>query len=614
MFGDLPVNWPESVARQITEAAASGRVAAIRNAVTAIEALPRELRGRTFKLAIVRTFALEAQIEALKLALAAVPCDPAIVLGDLENIEQVVLDPASPVMAARPDAVLVLWRLEELAPQLAFAPAAMSEEQRKLAVSAVIERVNRLGEGYRQQASAPLFLATLPMPVGAAGDLSDLHQPCGRHDAIMRINQAILALAAKPGPIYAFDFAGWAAGWGGSAFDQKMDFFARQSIAAPALMSFASAVAASMRPLLRPPAKVLAVDLDNMLWGGVIGEDGIPGLAIGHDYPGNVYRRIQQALLNLKGRGVLLVLLSKNNQQDVAEAFAALPDMPLGLSDFAAVRINWSPKHDNLRDVARELNLGLDSFVFADDQAFEREQMAFHLPQVKVLPLSEDPLRILNALMRCTEFEVHRLSAEDHARVGDYAAQAGRRELETTSASPEQFLESLQLKAVIKPVNESTLSRAAQMLAKTNQFNVTTRRHGEAELRRMCADAANILLTLSLSDRFGDQGIVGLAISVRGERPQELRVDSFLLSCRALGRGAERALWASLVSKAAAMGYRGLSAEYRRTGKNEQVADLFDRIGMRRVASEPDRTAYHLELPAKAKSPTWLNVIDQGGT
>lgn len=613
MLGDLPVNWPESVARQVTDAAASGRVAAIRNAVTAIEALPRELRGRTFKLAIVRTFTLEAQIEALKLALAAIPCEPTIALGDLENIEQVVLDPASPVMAARPDAVLVLWRLEELAPPLAFTPAAMSEGERKLAVSTVIARVNKLGEGYRQQASAPLFLATLPMPGSAAGDLSDLHQTYGRHDATLRINQAILALAAKAGPIYAFDFAGWAAGRGGSAFDQKMDLFARQPIAAPALMSFASAVAASLRPLLRPPGKVLAVDLDNMLWGGVVGEDGIAGLKIGHDYPGNVYRRIQQALLNLKSRGVLLALLSKNNFPDVAEAFAALPEMPLSLGDFAAVRINWTPKHENLKDVARELNLGLDSFVFADDQAFEREQMAFHLPQVKVLPLSEDPLQILNALTRCPAFDVHRLNAEDRARAGDYAAQAERRELETASASPEQFLKSLQLRAEIKRVNEATLPRAAQMLAKTNQFNVTTRRHGEPELRRLCADAANILLTLSLSDRFSDQGIVGLAIGVSGERPQELRVDSFLLSCRALGRGAEQALWASLVSRAAAMGYRGLSAEYLRTAKNEQVAGLFDLLGMQRVANGQDRIAYHLSLPTEAQSPAWLDVIDQAG-
>jgi len=611
IYGELPANWPEAVKQQVAAAAGSGRIAAIRNALAAAEALPPELRGKPFRLGIVRTFTLEAQLEALKLALAVIPSAASIALGELENIEQVLLDPASPVMAARPDAVLALWRLEDLLPDLVYAPHTLTADERTQAVSGVCERITRLCEDYRREGPAPLFLATLPPPAQRADELSDLHQPHGWHDAVLRINQTIVAQAAQPGNVYAFDFAGWAAAYGPAAFDPKMDMYARQPIAAAALMSFASAIACSLRPLLVPAAKVLAVDLDNLLWGGIVGEDGIPNLKIGHDYPGNVYRRIQQALLNLKRRGVLLVLLSKNNHPDVAEAFAALPDMLLGLADFAAVRINWRPKHENLREVAQELNLGLDSCVFADDQAFEREQMAFELPAVKVLPLGEDPLQILNVLTHCTHFDTHRVSAEDLTRANDYAAQARRQEL--ASASPERFLESLQLKAVIERVGAATLPRAAQMLAKTNQFNVTTRRHGEAELRRMCADAANVLLTLALSDKFSDQGIVGLAIGVRGEGPQELRVDSFLLSCRALGRGAEEVLWASLVAKAAALGYRELRAEYLPSGKNQQVADLFDRLGMERIAGSADPTAYQLRLPAQVTSPAWVNVIDETG-
>jgi len=611
IFDDLPANWPETVKRDAADAASSGRIAAIRNAVLAIESMPRDLRGKPFKLGIVRTFTLEAQLEALNLALAAIPCQPTILLGDLENIEQGLLDETSQLMSAQPNAVLVLWRLEELAPDLVFTPNAMAADARSRTISAVIERITRLCENYRRNALPPLFLATLPTPVFKEDDISDLQQPHGWHDAVIRINHAILELASRPGNIYAFDFAGWQATIGRPVFDRKMDLFARQPIAASALMSFASAIAYCMRPLLMPPYKVLAVDLDNLLWGGVVGEDGIEGLKIGHDYPGNVYRRIQQVLLNLRGRGVLLALVSKNNLQDVVDAFAALPDMPLGLADFAAHRINWQPKHENLKEIALELNLGLDSFVFADDQAFEREQTAFHLPQVKVLQMGEDPLQILNAFLQCRDFDVHRVNAEDLVRAGDYAAQAQRQELETSSADPEQFLESLQIKAVIKKVSESTLPRAVQMLAKTNQFNVTTRRHGEAELRRMCLDDANVLLVLSLSDRFSDQGIIGLAIGLRGEQPQELRVDSFLLSCRALGRGAEHVLWTSLVARAAALGYRSVYAEYLRTAKNQQVADLFDQLGMHRVTNSADRSTYQLSLPARALPPAWVKVIDQ---
>ena len=389
-----------------------------------------------------------------------------------------------------------------------------------------------------------------------------------------------------------------------------MELFARQPVAAAAATSFAYALAACLRPLRCPPAKVLAVDLDNMLWGGVVGEDGIAGLEIGHDFPGNIYRRIQHALLALKNRGVLLVLLSKNNPEDVKEAFAALPDMPLKLDDFSAVRINWQPKHENLRDAADELNLGLDSFVFLDDQAFEREQMAFRLPAVNVLAASEDPLHILNTLTACRDFDSYRVSAEDVARAGDYRAQSLRRQLDAQSENPATFLQTLGLKAVFARVDESRLGRAVQMLAKTNQFNVTTRRHGETELRRLCGDPRNILLTLALSDRFGDQGIIGLAIGVRGATDDELRVDSFLLSCRALGRGAEQALWAALLARAQALGYQSVRAEYRPTAKNQQVADLFDRLGMARDKHDQDGSLYTLRLGDLPRFPQWLEVMD----
>ncbi len=608
-FADLPAAWPDPAKRLTTDAIAGGRIGAVRSALAAVEALTPELRGRSFKLAILRTFTLEAQVDCISLALCAIPCRPSIVLGDLENVEQVLLDPSSQIMAANPDALLLLWRLEELAPEIVFAPHNLNIEERLRLIEAVVERVATLCDSYRRQDSAPLFVSTLPIPPARAGDTSDLHQQFGWREALLQINQTIFAKAAQPGNVYAFDFAAWSAAFGAAAFDRKMDLFARQPVAGPALPSLAGAIASAMRPLLIPASKVLAVDLDNVLWGGVVGEDGIAGLKIGRDYPGNVYLRIQQVLLNLKSRGILLALLSKNNGQDVVDAFATLADMPLRLSDFAAMRINWRPKHENLREIAVELNLGLDSFVFVDDQTFEREQMMYYLPEVKVLGASEDPLQTLTALTQCRYFDVLRVSTEDRARAEDYAAQTGRQALASASSSPQQFLESLQLRAVVAHVNSATLPRAAQMLAKTNQFNATARRYGEAELGRMARDPANLALTLSLSDRFSDQGIVGLAIGLAGERTDTMRVDVFLLSCRALGRGAEQVLWASLVTKAAALGYRMLQAEYLPTAKNGQVADLFDRLGMERVGGDENgRSAYQMSLEERVQSPAWVSV------
>jgi len=368
----------------------------------------------------------------------------------------------------------------------------------------------------------------------------------------------------------------------------------------------------TFRPLFLPPAKVLALDLDGVLWGGVLGEDGIDGIKIGHAFPGNIYRRIQLHVLALKRRGVLLALLSKNDYADVERAFSAMPSMPLKLEMFSALRVDWLEKSENLKEIAEELNLGLDSFVFVDDQAFEREQMRFNLPQVRILQASEDPLQTLSALMCCRAFDVYRVSKEDLRRTDDYVAQTQRRKLETTSCDQQNFLRALQLRAIITRVTEDTISRTVQMLGKTNQFNVTTRRHLEADVKKMLADPNNLLLLLSLSDRFGDQGIVGLGIVLGDPASKLAKVDSFLFSCRAIGRGAEQALWASLLIHISSMGYVSLHAEYLRTERNHQVSNLFERFGMTKQNDGTEAySKYVLNLPFQPSLPAWITIEDK---
>lgn len=607
----VPREWPEKVADMVAAAGTSGRISAIREALEAIEKLPSAQRGRPFRLGICRTFTIEAQLDALTLGLSTLPCQPEIIVGDLENIEQLLLNAQSSMLLSAPDALLVLWRLEELHPRLVFEHDGMNAEEREKAATDIIDRIENLCAAYGKVAAAPLFLSTLPERFSFGNASSDVYAFHGPRRAVERINQALLDLAAQNPRIHIFDFSGWSQSRGQNAFDLKMDLYARQPIATESLMSFSARFASTFRPLLRPAAKVLALDLDNVLWGGVLGEDGIGGIKIGHDFPGNIYRRIQLHALALKRRGVLLALLSKNNWDDVEQAFSMLPDMPLKLNDFSALRVNWREKSQNLKEIAQELNLGLDSFVFVDDQAFEREQVKFGAPQVDVLPATEDPLQILRALTCCELFAVYRVSNSDSRRSSDYAAQAQRRKLESTSENADEFLHTLGLKAEIAPVAEETIARVVQMLMKTNQFNLTTKRHIESDVRRMLADSANVLLVLSLSDRFGDQGIVGLAIALGNSVSKEASIDSFLLSCRAIGRGAEQALWSSLLARISRKGYMTLRAEYLRTDKNGQVADLFEELGMNRSDGNTEKyRQYSLQLPSYPLSPSWIKVSD----
>lgn len=609
-FPDIPSVWPAPLRAEIDEALKSRRITAIRSVLRKVGELPEAMRGRPFNLGIVRTFTIETQLEALELALAVLPCRPHLSVGPLESLEQTLLDPQSDLLRAQPDAILALWRIDELHPRLAYEAPGMSATHREDAADALIKRIVDLCRKFTAISPTPLFISTLPMPPDLAGHPADSHDSNGLRSIVFRINHALLAIASGGNQIHIFDFAAWAERFGEAAFDRKMDFFARQPLSSAALMSFSTALARTFRPLLYPSSKVLALDLDNVLWGGVIGEEGLQGLKIGHDFPGNVYRRIQQYALNLRARGTLLVLLSKNNQEDVEEAFGSLPDMPLRLEHFAATRINWREKHANLAEMATELSLGLDSFVFVDDQQFEREQMMFNLPQVKTLSVTEDPLVILNALTGCGYFDAYRTSTEDLMRSNDYVMQHQRKELERRSGSGEEFLATLNLQATISPVNDASLGRAVQMLAKTNQFNVSTRRHGEADIRRIMAGPCNVLLVLSLRDRFSDQGIVGLGIAVTGATTDEVFIDSLLLSCRAIGRGAEAVLWAAIISRVNALGYRRLSADYLASSKNQQVADLFDKFGMQRIGEDSGRRRYVLELPANAPAPDWIDIQD----
>ena len=612
MLRSVPTEWPKGVVAIVSSACESGRIGSIREALKAIKSIPADQQGRTFTLGICSTFTIDAQLDALTLALATIPCQPSVIVGDLDNIEQSLLNNKSKVLQAKPDALLVLWRLEELHPRLVFEHEGMSPNEREQAATDVIERITQLSVASANAVDSPIFLSTLPERFSFSGATSDLYALHGPRRAVQRINQTLQDLSDKYSNIYLFDFSGWSFNQGVSAFDLKMDLYARQPIANSALMSFSLKLTDTLKPILLPASKVLALDLDNVLWGGILGEDGIDGIKIGHDFPGNIYRHIQLHVLALKHRGVLLVLLSKNNLSDVEQAFAAIPDMPLKLDDFIALRVNWEEKGKNLKEIAEILNLGLDSFVFIDDQAFEREQMRFVAPQVRVLEITEDALNILNELASCRLFDLSRVSDTDRRRSDDYVAQMQRRNLELEINSPEKFLQTLQLKVRVDLVTNETIPRAVQMLMKTNQFNLTTKRHNESDLRSMQANSDNVIVALSLSDRFGNQGIVGLAIVLGNRVTKEANIDTLLLSCRAIGRGVEQGLWSVLVSHISRLGYLSLRAEYRRTSKNMQVSDLFEKFGMQRLPdSTHERSYFLLELPCYPKFPNYVYLIEK---
>ncbi|MBV9622088.1 MAG: HAD-IIIC family phosphatase [Gammaproteobacteria bacterium] len=355
----------------------------------------------------------------------------------------------------------------------------------------------------------------------------------------------------------------------------------------------------ALAALTRPPAKVLALDLDNVLWGGIVGEDGPARLAMGPSGAGWFYRRFQQALLELKRSGVLLAVCSKNN---AAEALAVLrehEDCLLRPDDFAALEIGWDRKSLALQRIAQRLRLGLDSFVFVDDAAFEREEVRQALPEVRVLEFPPTPAGLLDMLTTCTAFDRLRVTDEDRTRSASYQAEARRDELRGKARKPEDFYRSLGLTARIQVAGEDEFARAHQLIHKTNQFNLTSERLSAEQLRERLADPGYQVLTLRVADRFGDSGLVGLAMLDR-HAVHTWRVDNFLLSCRVIGRTVENAFVSWLAQRARVAGVARLEVRFVANGRNEVAREFLERSGLR--ASE-DRTIWSLDVAAEQRLP-----------
>jgi len=604
-------SFPDLQQAAIRQAVESASLAKIRRALRLLQELAPEQRGPVLNVEILSTFNLEPILPVLQLTLNCLPSRAELRLAPLDNIEGYISQSASADSQKLPDARVVIWRLEEVLPEALYPFSSGFPKQLAARVDQVMARVEGVVSLHQRTAHGiPLFLSTMALPVNFANPVSAAQHCAGLFASVSRVNQKIYEVATARDGIYVLDLASWAAFEGRVHADAIVDFLARQPLSAKGQLGFALFIARCLRPLITPRRKVLAIDLDNTLWGGVVGEDGVAGLKLGHEFPGNVHLRIQREVLELRNRGVLLVLLSKNNEADVREVFDSLPDMLLKWEDFAVRKIDWNHKHENLRDAARELGLGLDSFAFLDDSDYEREQMHQFIPEVLILNETPDPLHTLRSLWETDAFDSLAVTDEDRQRHRDYSIRAAR-DVGAHRDDLEAFLKSLEMEATIEEIGSSNMERVVAMLGKTNQFNLTTRRHSRAQVQSMLELSGSIALALRLRDKFGDQGIVALLLAIPSGEDATLLVDSFLVSCRALGRGLEDALWAAMVGRASQQSVRRLEAEYISTAKNGIVADLYDRLGLRRIQPDGGSTRYVLEQIIPVTFPSWIALEGQ---
>ena len=461
---------------------------------------------------------------------------------------------------------------------------------------------------FRQHSQAALIIHALESPRPASLAVLDSQSESGQSGLIRQVNRELRRIASAQRGVYVLDYDALVARYGSQHWhDERKWQMARLPIAADHLLHMAREWMRFLVPLSGRTAKCLVVDLDNTLWGGIIGEDGMTGIKVSAEYPGAAFQSLHRALLDLSRKGILLAISSKNNLDDAMEALEKHPGMLVRPKDFAAMRINWGDKTQSLREIADELNIGIDSLAFLDDNPFEREQVRAALPEITVIEISGNPLEYAAAVRDCPVFERLTLSAEDQQRTAMYAEQRQRAGAEQSFQTKEDFFRYLEQEADLEPVTNLTLARVAQLTQKTNQFNVTTRRYSEAQIAEMSKQRGWNIFSIKVRDRFGDYGLVGVAIT--RDEGEQCEIDVFLLSCRVIGRTVETALLAHIAKGAAGRGCRRVIGWFLPTKKNAPARDFYRQHGFVEQLENDTGTLWVLELKSSTlRAPDWIKL------
>ena len=587
----------------------AAQVAATRQTMVSLDRLLKQARQSaepplkaTRRIAVLGSGVLDFWAGLLKPALFGYGIGCEILIGGYDQYQQEILDPSSPLAEFRPEVVVLAmnWRSLGLPDETG---------QPDATVQATIEQMTALWRACQQRFGAAVIQMNFEVPeVDPLGRLSAAASG-GRARILQRLNLELWDSAQKAG-VSILDFEQLAASVGKRNWsDPGMWIAAKQYPAPDAAPLLTRNLAALVRALCGLTSKCAVLDLDGTMWGGIIGEDGLNGIRLGGDAEGEAYTAFQKYLLGLRRRGIPLAVCSKNNEEDARSVFRQHPETVLKEEDFAVFLANWDPKPDNLRRIAATLNIGIDSLVFLDDNPVERNLVRKELPEVEVPELPDDPARYATVLHETYFFESLSLTDEDRRRADTYRENAQRTELAAGSTNLDDYLASLRMKVELRPFDEPNLPRIVQLINKTNQFNLTTRRTSAAEVTAWMQNTASYTRFMRLQDRFGDSGITGIVVAFR--EGDTLRIDNWLMSCRVLGRRIENLMLASVFRHARQSGAAAVIGEFLPTAKNGQVADLFDRFGFERIEQREDGSRlYRAAVPAEDEPVNWCELTD----
>jgi FkbH-like protein len=544
----------------------------------------------TFRLGIVSNATLDFIVPFLEATALRYGIALEVVTAPFDQAMQVALDPESIINAAKPDAVLLAldhrglpFRRDNVGTWPPYT------------ADAALRELDAIRQGIRRHSGAICLVQSVPAPLTPLFGSLDATLAGSSRAAISQFNTAVASDVSLRGDVMVdVDALAQAVGLGEWHNDRDWHL-AKLPFARSALPLYADFVVRTIAAMRGKARKCLVLDLDNTLWGGVIGDDGLEGISIDQgEARGEAHRAVQAAALDLRRRGVVLAVCSKNDDAIARLPFREHSGMLLKEDDISVFVANWDDKASNLERIAQRLDIGLDSLVLLDDNPAERAQVRLSLPQVAVPELGDDPSTFVRTLMMAGYFESVAFTPEDLTRADQYRGNAHRAEMLEGSRDLGQFLLSLQMQIRFAPFQPQGRKRITQLINKTNQFNLTTRRYTEAQTAEMEASAAHYTLQVNLTDQFGDNGMICAIICHRGAG--EWEIDSWLMSCRVLNRKVEEAICNRIARDAIDAGARRLVGVYRPTQRNKIVAGLFEQLGFSRIDSPEDDQRWVLQL------------------
>ncbi len=560
-------------------------------------------------IAFLRNITIEPMIPFFKYQCMTKRINTDIYLCDFDNIMQDVLDENSGLYEHNPKIIFIFIKLELIASRLCLEFPRLSPTEIANHIDDVINYYQVMLDSLREKSDALIVFNNFELNPFPSGGILDSQKINGSFNSIKHLNEKLLSLKNKYQGVLILDLEIVATRIGFINYQNNMQWhMSKMPFSNLAMRNISSEASKYVIAAEGDTKKCIILDCDNTLWGGIVGEDGSNGIIIDQNHPGSYFTQFQKDLLNLKSQGILLAICSKNNHDDVLSVFHDNENMILKENDFSSMKINWDLKPDNIKEIAQELNIGLQHIVFIDDSDFEIEMMRELLPDVTSILVPKNLSLLKNIFDGKGYFDKLQDSNVDANRTEMYHAESKRKkELEST-ANINDFYYSLKIVARFQILDLSDVPRVAQLTQKTNQFNLTTIRYTEQEIDVLRQSEESDVLTLKADDKYGTYGLIGVAILRYKEKA--LEIDSFLLSCRAIGRGLEEVLFGACINQGKKKGMKTVIGSFSRTKKNAQVENFYENHGVNLETQRSSKKTYLCNIDnVDIKSPAHIEIL-----